>query len=141
MAPTPIELTAEMQAAIGRALDDRAPCLLATAGADGMPDVSYRGSVCVLDAERLAFWERSLGEALENMRANARACIFYRNPETRKAWRFYGGVSLLADGELRQRIATLVPKVEIDRDPERKGLAVVMRIDRIREGGRVIQER
>lgn len=137
----PIELTAEMRDAIGRALDDRAPCLLATADADGTPDVSYRGSVCVLDAQQLAFWERSLGEALDNMRGNPRACIFYRNPETRKAWRFYGGVTLLADGELRERIATLVPKVEIDRDPDRKGLAVVVQIDRIREGGRVIQER
>jgi predicted pyridoxine 5'-phosphate oxidase superfamily flavin-nucleotide-binding protein len=137
----PIQLTPEMRSAITNALADRAPCLLATAGADGMPDVSYRGSVCVLDDERLAFWERSMGEALRNMRSNAQACIFYRNPETRKAWRFYGRVTLLADGDLRQRIATLVPKVEIDRDPERKGVAVVLEIDRIREGGRVIQER
>jgi hypothetical protein len=137
----PIELTPEMQAAIANALPDHAPCLLATAGSDGLPDVSYRGSVCVLDSQRLAFWERSLGEALDNMRGNPQACIFYRNPETRKAWRFYGRVTLLADGELRERIATLVPKVEIDRDPERKGLAVVLEIERIREGGRVIQER
>jgi len=137
----PIELTAEMQSAILSALDDHAPPLLATAGSDGLPDVSYRGSVCVLDAQRLAFWERSMGDALDNMRGNPQACIFYRNPQTRQAWRFYGRVSLLADGALRERIATLVPKVEMDRDPERKGLAVVLEITRIREGGRVIQER
>jgi hypothetical protein len=117
----PIELTDEMMEAVNNALTDRAPCLVATASADGMPDVSYRGSVLAFDREHLAFWERVKGETLANIEENLRICIFYRNPTTRKGWRFYGAATVLRDGELREQIMAKVHPFEIGQDPERVG--------------------
>lgn len=137
----PVVLTDEMIEAVNNALNDRLPCLVATASADGMPDVSYRGSVLAFDREHLAFWERAKGETLENVEANPRVCVFYRNPQTRKGWRFYGSATVLRDGELREQIMARVHPFEIGQDPERAGFAIYMRVDRVREGSATIMER
>lgn len=137
----PIDLTDEMMEAVNNALTDRAPCLVATASADGMPDVSYRGSVLAFDREHLAFWERVKGETLANVEENPRICVFYRNPQTRKGWRFYGTATVLRDGELREQIIAKVHPFEIGQDPERVGFAIYMRVDRVREGSATIMER
>lgn len=63
-----------------------------------------------------------------------------RNPAQHLIWRLYGRVKLLQDGAERERSAEQRLKSEIDRDPERKGFAVVVRVDRIREGARIIRE-
>jgi len=127
-----IALTDEMARALDNALADRSPCLVATASAAGMPDVSYRGSVMVFDAEHLAFWERTKGETLENIRENPHVCVLYRNAETRVGWRFYGGAQVLEDGDVRAQIMERVNQFELAQDPERTGYAVVVRVDRVR---------
>jgi hypothetical protein len=91
----PIALTDEMMRAIDNAITDRVPCLVGTASASGMPDVSYRGSMMAFDAEHLAFWERVKGESLANIESNPRVVILYVNRETRANWRFYGNAQVL----------------------------------------------
>lgn len=137
----PIALTEDMQNALNNALTDRLPCLVATASKAGMPDVSYRGSVLAFDDEHIAFWERVKGETLANLEENPQAVVFYRNPQTRIGWRFYGSAQVLKDGELRGRIMEKVHPFEIGQDPERNGYAVLIRVDRIRQGNDVIMER
>ena len=134
-------LTDEMVQAINDALTDRAPCLVGTASAEGMPDVSYRGSVLAFDADHLAFWERVKGETLRNIEENPRVVVFYRNGQTRKNWRFYGTARVLKDGETREQIMARVHPFEIGQDPERKGYAVLIRVDRIRAGSETIMSR
>jgi predicted pyridoxine 5'-phosphate oxidase superfamily flavin-nucleotide-binding protein len=136
-----IGLTDEMMEAINNALNDRAPCLVATASADGMPDVSYRGSVLSFDREHLAFWERVKGMTLENLEANPAICIFYRNPQTRAQWRFYGIATVLKDGPVREAIMERVHPFEIGQDPERTGYAVLIRVDLVRERSETIMQR
>jgi predicted pyridoxine 5'-phosphate oxidase superfamily flavin-nucleotide-binding protein len=126
---------------VNNALTDRAPCLVATASKDGVPDVSYRGSVLAFDGEHLAFWERVKGETLANIEENPSVCVFYRNPQTRKGWRFYGTAEVLKDGALREEIMARVHPFEIGQDPERTGYAVVIRVDRVREGSATIMQR
>jgi general stress protein 26 len=128
----PIALTDEMAAALESSLVDRSPCLVATASAAGVPDVSYRGSVMVFDAEHLAFWERAKGETLDNLEQNPHACIFYRNAETRVGWRFYGEAEVLKDGPLRAQIMERVNAFELAQDTERTGYAILIRVDRVR---------
>jgi hypothetical protein len=137
----PIALTDDMQAAINSALTDRLPCLVATASASGMPDVSYRGSMIAFDAEHLAFWERVKGETLANIEENPQAVVFYRNPQTRIGWRFYGTAQVLRDGDLREAIMERVHPFELAQDPERNGYAILIRVDRVRQGNDVIMER
>lgn len=137
----PIHLTDEMAAALETALVDRNPCLVATSSAHGMPDVSYRGSVMVFDAEHLAFWERAKGETLSNIRENPGVCVLYRNAETRVGWRFYGVADVLQDGDVRSAIMERVNQFEIAQDPERTGYAILIRVDRVRARNETIMER
>ena len=136
-----IELTEQMTRAVNEALSDRAPCLVATASADGVPDVSYRGSMLAFDGEHLAFWERVKGETLANLEENPTVCVYYRNPQTRLNWRFYGTTQILRDGEVRERIMERVHPFELGQDPERLGYAVLIRVDRIRAGSETIMSR
>ena len=138
-----IELTDEMAEEINNALANNLPCLLATAGEDGEPDVAFRGSMMVYDKEHLAYWERSRIESLENLRYNPKVCVFFRNPQVRQhSWRFYG-VATLHEGEdeMRQKIMERVVQRELDQDPERKGFGVLIRVNRVRQGSNVIMER
>ena len=136
-----IELTDEMTQALAKALENHAPCMVATASAAGMPDLSYRGSVLVFDSEHLAFWERVKGETLTNLEENPQAAIFYRNRETRQNWRFYGSATVLREGAQRDEIMAKVHPFELAQDPERTGIGILIRIDRIRSGSETIQAR
>jgi hypothetical protein len=137
----PIALTDDMQTAINNALNDRLPCLVATASASGMPDISYRGSVLAFDDEHLAFWERVKGETLANLEENPQAVVFYRNPQTRIGWRFYGQAQVLKDGDVREAIMEKVHPFELAQDKDLAGFAVLIRVDRVRQGNDVIMER
>jgi general stress protein 26 len=137
----PIALTDEMTKALDNALADRSPCLVATASAAGIPDVSYRGSVMVFDEEHLAFWERAKGETLDNLEENPHACVFYRNAETRLGWRFYGVTEVVRDGPVRAQIMERVNPFELAQDVERTGYAVLIRVDRVRARNDTIMQR
>lgn len=136
-----IALTDEMREALDDALTAGAPAIVATAGGSGMPDVAYKGSVMVWDADHLAFWERAHGTTLRNMEENGQACVLYRNPKTRQNWKFFGTVELLREGELRDGIMARTNELELQRDPDRKGVAALIRVDRVISGGQVIMER
>jgi general stress protein 26 len=137
----PIALTDEMMQAIDNAITDRTPCLVGTASADGVPDVSYRGSMLALDTEHLAFWERVKGETLANIEENPKVVVMYVNGQTRNSWRFYGTAEVLRDGATRDRIMERVHQFELGQDPERKGFAVLIRVDRVRSRSETIMSR
>lgn len=136
-----IALTDEMKQALDAALSDGAPALVATAAASGEPDIAFKGSAMVWDAEHLAFWERSHGQTLANLRENPHVCLLYRNPATRLAWKFFGVAELLPGGDLRDQIMAKTNQIELDRDPERTGVAVLIRVDRVTRGREVLMQR
>ncbi|MFQ5879252.1 MAG: pyridoxamine 5'-phosphate oxidase family protein [Dehalococcoidia bacterium] len=138
-----IQLTDEMRQAINNALADGYPCLVATAAADGRPDITFKGSTMVLDEESLAWWERSKGTALSNVEANPHVAIVYRNPTQRLGWRFYGLAAIHRQGPLREEVLAQVIPPELERDPQRQGYAVVVRVDRVASiaAATVLQER
>ncbi len=55
----------------------------------------------------------------------------------------YGSATVYKEGDLRQQIMKRVVKGKIDKDPERKGYGVFVRIDKIRgySGFNIVQER
>lgn len=136
-----INLNEAMSQAIDNALVDRAPVLVATASGAGMPDLAYKGSVMVFDSEHLAWWERSLGTTLSNVRENGQACLYYRNPATRQSWKFFGVAEVHDEGALREQVMGRTIALELDKDPERKGVAVVVRVDRVIEAGKEVMVR
>lgn len=136
-----VRLTDEMREAFANALTDGAPVIVATAGASGMPDVAFKGSAMIWDDEHVAFWERALGTTLRNLQENPQACVLYRNGPKRIAWKMFGVAELHPEGELRQQVMDRTIQLELDRDPERKGVAVIIRIDKVIALGQVIMER
>ncbi len=118
--------------AVNAALSKGAPCIVATAGQDGMPDIGPKGSVLVLDNDHLAYWERTGGQHLANVEQQTpQVAVMYMNLAERTFVRFFGKAELHKTGELRERVMARVVQPELDRDPERKGAAVVIRVDKV----------
>jgi uncharacterized protein len=126
-----IKLTDQMRELIDSALAKGTPCLVATASKDGMPNVGYKGSVMVFDDDSLAYWERTRQGTLENVEKNPNVMILFRDPATRAAWRFVGKATVHKEGPLRDQVMARTVQAELDRDPERKGYAVIVRVDKV----------
>ena len=95
----------------------------------------------VWDHERLAYWERARGQTLRNLEENPQVCMLYRNAQTRQAWKFFGVAELHYEGDLRQQVMDRAIEVELQRDPERKGVAVIIRVDMVLQAGQPIMQR
>jgi general stress protein 26 len=138
-----IKLTDEMKDRVDKAYDEKKYCVWATTSDDGYPDISFRGSTYVFDEEHIAFWDRSLGTSTTNLEKNPNVCMLYYDKENRLGWRFYGQASVYKKSEMREKIMSRVIKPELDKDPERKGYGVLVRVDKIRgySGFNIVQER
>jgi len=137
----PIDLT-QFAEAINVALAEAVPCLIATCDDEGHPDIALKGSMMVFDRDHLAFWERSHGTTIENLQRNPYVAVLYRNRERKVSfWRFYGAAEVLPTGDVREQVRAKTVQAELDKDPDNRGIAVVIRIDRVLEPGRVLQQR
>ena len=81
--------------------------------------------------DSLAYWERTFRQGSENIESNPHIVILYRNPATRQAWKFFGRAEVHHDDEIRDEVMTQTVQAELDRDVDRKGVAVVVRLDRV----------
>src|SRR5919197_1808993 len=122
------------------ALDAGTPVVLATSD-EGQPDIALKGSFLVWDTDHLAFWERSRNETLAALRKNPRVAAIYYKVGSGPPVRFDGHAQLVTDGALRDEIYARVNPAEQSKDPERKGLGVLIRVDRVRRGRDVVQQR
>jgi uncharacterized protein len=126
-----INLTQQMRDLIDPALAKGTPCLVATASKDGMPNIGYKGSVLVFDDESLAYWERTHQGTLQNVEDNPNVMILFRDPASRAAWRFVGKATIHKSGPLREQVMARTVPAELDRDPERKGYAVIVKVNKV----------
>lgn len=109
---------------------------------EGRPDVALKGSLMVWDADHLAWWERSRAETEAAVRSNPLVAVMVRNVvRDRRTLRFYGEARIVEDPALRERIWERVVQVEKDTDPDKNGVAVLVRVDRVRAGKFDIQRR
>ena len=146
----PVKISDSWVALIGNARADGVACLVATADKSGQPLISPKGSVLVFDDQTLAYWERSLRGAKNNLGENPNIMIYYRNPNPAKtdqlprgaALRFHGRAEIVASGPVRDEVMARVIKPELDADPDRKGVAVLVHIEKITDlAGNVLQQR
>jgi hypothetical protein len=115
--------------------------LVATSN-DGQPDVALKGSLMVWDKDHLAWWERAQRETLAALGVNPRVAVFVRNPtRDRRTLRFYGEARVVDDPDLRERVWDRTVQLEKDMDKDKQGVAVIVRIDRVRAGISEIQRR
>lgn len=134
----PIDLT-QFAERVDAAYTDGLPMVVGTAGPQG-PDVAFKGSLMVWDRDHLAWWERALGEQLEALRVDPRVVALYRKPGS-PPLRFYGEARFVEGGELRDQVWDRTVEGEKQNDPERRGFAVLVRVDRVRHGRNVMQQR
>jgi len=115
--------------------------VVATANGE-WPDVALKGSLMIWDVDHVAWWERGRAETEAAVRANPRVAVMVRNStRDRRTLRFYGEARIVDDPALRERVWERVVQVEKDTDPEKNGVAVLVRIDRVRAGKFDIQRR
>src|SRR5262245_59966582 len=118
-------------------------CLIATVLPNGFAQVTPRGSTVVFDDDHLAFWERGRGTTNASLKDGTKVTVFFRKPQLLESGllpkggivRFYGVASPHKSGEIYEEIWRRVIQPEKDRDPERKGFGVLVKIERAEDLG------
>jgi hypothetical protein len=113
-------------------------CLIATVLPNGFAQVTPRGSTMVFDDEHIALWERGGGSTAENLSDGTKVTVFFRKPSLRRddilplggIARFYGIAAIHKSGPLYEDVWERLIEPEKGRDPEKKGFAVLIRIER-----------
>ncbi len=113
-------------------------CLVCTQQPDGYAQASPRGSIVVYDAETLGYWNRGGGKTSEGVSDGSKVMVYFRDPATRNdellpiggIARFYGTATVHKDGEVREKVWEDMVQPERDRDPDKKGYAVLVKIER-----------
>jgi hypothetical protein len=113
-------------------------CLVGVALPSGFAQISPRGSTMVYDDQHLALWERGKGSTNEQLRDGTKVTVFLRKPALREAGvlpkggiaRFYGTAKVHKSGAVYDRVWQKLIQPEKDRDPEKKGFAVLVRVER-----------
>lgn len=120
-------------------------CLVATVLPNGFAQVTPRGSLMVFDDDHFAFWERGKGTTNASLQDGTKVTVFFRKPELRVSGllpkggiaRFYGTATLYKTGPVREQIWEHVIQPEKDRDPEKKGFGVLVKVERAEDLGGV----
>jgi uncharacterized protein len=113
-------------------------CLIASVLPNGFAQVTPRGSTMVFDDDHLATWERGKGSTNANLRDGSKVTVFFRKPRLREDGvlpkggiaRFYGTAQLHRSGPAYEEVWRRLVQPEKDRDPEKKGFAVLIRVER-----------
>ncbi len=118
-------------------------CLLGTVRADGFANISPRGSTQVFDDETLAVWDRGGRPSSNALKDGANLTVYFRNPSLSARARggngllpaggiarFYGIAELHEEGAAYEQVWNAMVQQERDSDPEKKGFAVLIRLER-----------
>lgn len=128
---TGIVLTDEIREHVNGALVAGNPMVVATVDAEGKPRISYRGSTQVFSDDQLGFWARNAeGSTLESIRTNPHVAMMYRHPVKRTFLQFQGRARI-AEGAERDKVFDSAPEFERKADPEKKGVAVIIDLDKV----------
>jgi hypothetical protein len=126
-----IVLDDDMKDLINGALMAGAPMMVASVDAEGRPRLSFRGSLAAFGDDQVGFWIRNAeGSTLANITANPNVAMMYRNPQTRVMMQL-AGRARVAEGADRDRVYDNAPEFERKADPERKGIGVIIDLDRV----------
>jgi hypothetical protein len=130
----PIELSDEMKERIDGALENGTPIVVAYVDEQGAPHLSFRGTTQVLGDDRLAIWARDPAGGLPIAVAqNPQVALLYRDPLARRSLSMSGRAAVAP--ELNDTVYERSPERERDRDPERKGIAIVVELDQVVSSG------
>ena len=116
-------------------------CLVASVLPGGFAQVTPRGSTMVFDDEHLATWERGKGSTTDNLSDGSKVTVYFRKPQLRADGvlpkggiaRFYGTAQIIKSGPAYEEVWRRLVQPEKDRDPDKKGFAVLIKVERAEE--------
>jgi len=116
-------------------------CLVGTALPDGFAQITPRGSTMVYDDVHLALWERGKGSTTGNLHDGSKVTVYFRKPQLRVDGvlpkggiaRFYGTAAIHKSGAAYEEVWRRLVQPEKDRDPDKKGFAVLIKVERAEE--------
>lgn len=98
------KLTQEMKDLIGTLK----LCAVATADKNGIPNVSFKGSLQVLDDEHLIFADIFSVKTRQNLQENNKICILVGDHKKMTGFQFKGEAELLDSGELYEKVVVAI---------------------------------
>jgi hypothetical protein len=130
--PSALALTDAHADLLAGALANGTTPIVAYVDADGVPHQSYRATVQVLDAQRLAIWIRDPnGGLLRAIATNPALSVFYADRANGITLQFTGRARLDESDDANTRVYDASPQAERDMDWRRNGRAVVLDVDRV----------
>lgn len=122
---------------IDAALSDNV-CLVGTLLPSGYVQITPRGSTMVFDDDHIALWERGKGSTNAALKDGSKVTVFFRKPQLRAEGvlpkggiaRFYGIAKVVKSGPLYEEVWRRLVQPEKDRDPEKQGFAVLVKVER-----------
>jgi hypothetical protein len=116
-------------------------CLVATVLPNGFAQVTPRGSTLVFDDTHFSLWERGRGSTADNLADGTKVTIYFRKAQLRADGilpkggiaRFYGTARVHKSGPIYEAVWTRLIQPEKDRDPDKKGFAVLIQVERAEE--------
>ena len=85
----------------------------------------------MFSGDQLGFWARNAeGSTLEAIGANPHVALMYRHPAQRVFLQFSGRARIAKVAE-RDKVYESAPEVERRSDPERKGVGVIIDLDKV----------
>lgn len=117
---------------VNTALANGLPIAVAYVDETGQPVLSPRGSTQVYSPTQLSIWVRNREGGLASaVAANPRLALLYRDSRTRTTLIFQGRGRIVTDEAVRNRVFDLAPEVEQRHDPERRGAALLIDVERL----------
>lgn len=133
--PAPVNLGPKIAEIIDTAFDNGRPIVVAYVDGEGQPHLSFRGSAQVFSPDQCALWIREPeGGLVRSLGHKSKMTMMYRDSTSKTTYFIYGRARLETDPEISRRIYKKSPKAERDRDPEARGVAVIIDVDAVQGG-------
>jgi hypothetical protein len=113
-------------------------CTIGTCLPDGYAQITPRGSVQVYDDDHISLWERGRGSTTANLHEGSKVTVYYQNFDLMQSGelpiagiaRLYGVASVHKSGPAYDKVWERLIQPEKDRDPDKGGFAVLIKIER-----------
>lgn len=121
-------------------IDSAFPAHVVTVGttlSDGYAQITPRGSAQVYDDGHMSTWERGIGKTQAEIVDGSKVTFFYANFDLIKEGmgfaRLYGTAKIHRSGPEYEKVWERLIDAEKKQDPEHKGFAIVVDIDRVED--------
>ena len=111
-------------------IEDVGLCYVATSSSDGVPNVSPKGSITVLDDDHLAFADIMSPGTRANLEQNDKVAVFVCQPEKFRGFQFKGTVELSQEGPLYDQLTAAIKEKGLKLPPIKN--AVKIKVEEVR---------